>query len=57
MYESGSELILDCNSDVCTLLCPKCNERVEYKQTVKKGETVHCCSKEKFCLKVKDVFN
>ncbi len=55
MYESGNEFILDCNDDVCSLICPKCNETIEYKQTVKKGETVHCCSKEKFCLRVKDV--
>ena len=57
MYESGNELILDCNSDVCSLICPKCYEKVEYEQTVKKGETVHCCSKENFCLRVKDVIN
>jgi len=60
MYESGNELILDCNSDVCSLICPNCNEKVEYKQTVKKGKTVHCCKineKKRYCLRVKDVFN
>lgn len=42
----------DCNSDECSLVCPKCNEKVEYKQTIKLGETFHCCSKEKFCLRI-----
>jgi len=43
----------DCDSDVCSLVCPKCNKTVEYEHTLRLGQEVHCCltnSEEVFCL-------
>ena len=51
---SGNKFVINCKNDQCFFVCPRCGE-TRNTSGLEVGQTVHCCSKEKFCYRLKDV--
>ena len=45
MYESGNELVVECGTNKCTFICPKCGESRDVTNFIP-NQVVHCCEKK-----------
>ena len=45
VYESGNELVVECENEKCIFVCPRCGETRDV-SGLSNHTTVHCCKKE-----------